>query len=48
VIEVASTAPVTPASITEPELVPEVVVEDEPRPTTTKIAGTKQLDGCES
>jgi len=48
VIEVTSSAPVTPAPVPEPELVPDVVVEEEPRPTTTRVAGTKQSDGCES
>ena len=46
-MEVASSAPMTPAPVPEPELVPDVVVEEEPRPTTTKVAGTKQLGDCE-
>ena len=48
VIEVTSSAPATPAPVPEPELVPDDVIEEEPRPTTTKVTGTKQLDGCES
>ena len=47
VIEVTSSAPVTPAPVPKLELVPDIVVEEEPRPTTTKVAGTKQLGGCE-
>ena len=48
VIEVTSSPPVTSANVSESESESEVIVEKEPRPTTTKVAGTKLPDGCES